>query len=182
SWSKSESESRSNGVTVSESTYLSVQKRSFVVTANKYEKCVNLKLNPLLFVKDEKLLLPRADYLHTLNPRLNEEELTDALTKSFFICEGTVQTKPLQFTENYYTLSQDVNNANNFDGFNPKNRKFFTVLRSDNDFQRFILMLKGHLKTPEGYDIKEQAQGMTNNLEGLFQKPGAAFPGMYLIQ
>nr|WP_295900005.1 hypothetical protein [uncultured Bdellovibrio sp.] len=183
SWATSDSNSASNSVTVSGSTSMTVQQNIFKVRVNKYEQCAVVRLNPILFIKDTKSWFGRRDYLGFLNPRLTEEEMATATTRGLMICEGTVRTAPVDITENYYLIAQESNSSQMQDNGDARNRNFFIALRSKNDFNRFVLAMKGNAKMPTTAEKEEDPQVQaTKMMEQLFQMSGPAYPGMFLVQ
>lgn len=183
SWSTSDSNSASNSMTVSGSTSMTVQQNVFKVRVNKYEQCAVVKLNPILFIKDTKSWFGRRDYLGLLNPRLSEEEMTMAATRGLMICEGEVRTAPVDITENYYLIAQESSSSQMQDSGDARNRNFFIALRSKNDFNRFVLAMKGGAQMPTTAEKEEDPQVQaTKMMEQLFQMSGPAYPGMYLMQ
>ncbi|WII73813.1 hypothetical protein QJS83_07975 [Bdellovibrio sp. 22V] len=183
SWSTSDSNSSSNSVTVSGSTSMTVQQNVFKVRVAKYEQCAIVRLNPILFIKDTKSWFGRRDYLGVLNPRLTEAEMVTATTRGLMICDGEVRTQAMDITENYYLIAQESNSAQMQDNGDARNRNFFIALRSKNDFNRFVLAMKGEINMPKTAVKEEDPQAAaTKMMEQLFQMSGPAYPGMYLVQ
>lgn len=181
SWADSDSNSSSNSISVNTSTSMTVQQNVFKIRINKSEQCAIVRLNPLLFVKDEKKWFARRDYLDFLNPQLSEEEKIVATTRGLMICDGAINTQPLDIVENYYLIAQESTSTQMQDNGDARNRNFFIALRSTNDFQRFVLAIKGETKMPTS-PLKETdlQSSTTKTMEKLFQLPGPAYPGMFL--
>lgn len=181
SWSSSDSTANGNSVSVNTSTSMTVQQSMLRVRVNKYEQCAIIRLNPELFVKS-KGWFGRKDYLSVLNSRLTESELADSVTRGLMICEGQVRTQPVDITENYYLVAQETGSAQMQDMGDDRNRNFFVALRSTNDFNRFVLAVKGQIKVPGSSD-KEAAPDKDINatVEQLFKLNNPAIPGMYMM-
>lgn len=183
SWSTSDANSASNSISVNNSTSMTVQQNQFRIRVNKYEQCALVRLNPLLFIKDTKSWFGRTDYLSVLNFKLTEEEKMTAVTRGLMICDGEVQTAPKDLIENYYLIAQESSSTQMQDNGDARNRNFFIALRSKNDFQRFVLAMKGEAKMPTTAQKEEDPQVQAAKLmEQLFQMSGPSYPGMYLAQ
>ncbi len=182
SWSKSDSNSASNSISVNTSTTMTVQQNIMKVVVNKYEQCAIVKLNPVLFMKEDKLLFARRNYLNVINHRLNDEEKVVAMTRGLMICEGEVRNTPIELTENYYLVAQETSSSQMQDNGDARNRNFFIALRSNNDYQRFVLAIKGETKMPNSAQKEENPHlDATQQMQSLFQMPGPSYPGMYLV-
>lgn len=184
SWSTSDSDSSSNSISVSGSTSMAVQQNIFKIRLNKYEQCAIVRMNPKLFIKDTKWfgLLGR-DYLNILNPRLTEEEKATTTKRGLMLCSGEIKNEPKDIIENYYLLAQETGSTQMQDSGDARNRNFFIALRSKNDFNRFVLAIKGTANTPRTSDRNDDAQEQeTKTMEQLFQMSGPTYPGTYLLQ
>lgn len=182
SWSKSDSNSASNSISVNTSTTMTVQHNIMKVAVTQYEQCAIVKLNPLLFMKDDKILFARRNYLNIINPRLNDEEKIVAMTRGLMICEGDVRSQPIELTENYYLIAQETSSTQMQDNGDARNRNFFIALRSNNDYQTFVMAIKGETKMPNSAHKEENPHTQATKLmENLFQMSGPAYPGMYLV-
>lgn len=183
--SDSNSNTNNNAIAVASSTTLNMQQNIFRIRVNKYERCTTVRLNPSLFVKESKWfgLLSRRNYLDILNPRLTEKETTAAFTRGLLVCSGEIENKATDIIENYYLFSQESNSTQMQDSGDARNRNFFISLRSKTDFNRFILGIKGTANMPSTANKEEDTQEqVTKTMEQLFQMPGPAYPGMYLVQ
>ncbi|MNT22920.1 hypothetical protein D3C72_1583220 [compost metagenome] len=90
-----------------------------------------------------------------MNPTLNDEEKVAAVTRGLFLCEGKIRTEPIQLTESYYLIAQETSSAQVQDAGDARNRTFFVALRSTNDFNRFLVAMKGQAQMPENA-VKEK--------------------------
>ncbi len=179
SWSDSNGNATVNSASVNSATYLTVQQNIYDIQLSKYEQCAVIRLNPRLFVKDSG----QRDYVNSLNPRLTEDELVEATSRGMLLCDGTVSTKPLVVNESYYLIAQEVNSSQMQDIGDARNRNFFIVLRSSNDFLRFVTAIKGRTVMPNSSEKETAVQDeATNNLMHLFDLPAASSPGMYLVR
>lgn len=181
-WSWTDSSSNSNALNIGTSTTMMVQQSLLNVRVNKYEQCAVVTLSPSLFIKDSAWL-SRKDYLMVLNPRLNETELADVVTRGLMVCEGQVRTQPIDISENFYLIAQETSSSQMQDNGDERNRNFFVALRSTNDFNRFVLAIKGETKVPTTADRETNLQHQaTNTIEQIFRLGAPSFPGMYLIK
>lgn len=176
SWATSDAQSVSDALSLNGQKSLSVQTNTYQVRVNRYEQCAVVRLNPALFVKDTTSWFGSKDYLGFLNPRLNEQELAQAITRGVMICDGEDRTKAVTINENYFFISQPPGETHQQDMGDERNRKFVVALRSTPDFKGFIAAIRGHLKeeAPAEKDSVESAA-----VETLFQNPGPIYPGMY---
>lgn len=178
SWSQSDGNSAQNGISVNGSTTLAVQQNIVKLKVDSYEQCAVVRLNPRLFMASTK-----RNYIGILNPRLTEQETVAAATRGLYLCEGTVRNQPTELTENYYFLVQDQTSGQSQDVGDARNRTFLMALRSTNDFDRFMLAMKGQLKMPADATTKDNAQEMSAKMMmNLFDLPASSYPGMYLVQ
>ncbi|WP_415061978.1 hypothetical protein [Bdellovibrio sp.] len=183
SWGVSDSKTSSNSVSVSGSTSMTVQQNTFKVRVNKHEQCAVVRLNPTLFIKDTKSWFGRRDYLAILNPQLSAEEMATATTRGLMICEGEVRTEAKDIMENYYLIAQESGSSQMQDNGDARNRNFFITLRSSNDFNRFVLAMRGQVNMPASHQQKEETQEQaTQMMEQLFKMSGPAYPGVYLAK
>lgn len=183
---KSDTDSSINSASVSRSTSMVLQQNIFKVRANKHEQCATVRLNPNLFIKDSNSkwfgLFRRRDYLDILNPHLTSEEMTTATTRGLMICSGEIKNEPKDIIENYYLIYQEPLTTQSQDVGDARNRNFFIALRSHNDFNRFIVAIKGTTNRPVTSDKEEDTQERTTKtMEKLFRLSGPAYPGMYLM-
>lgn len=180
SWSQSDSNSTSNAINVSTSTSLMVQQSRIKIRVNKFEQCALVSLNPSLFIKDTSWF-GRKDYLSILNSSLTDAEKVTAVTRGLMICDGEVHNQPVDITENYYVIAQETNSTQMQDNGDERNRNFFVALRSTNDFNRFVLAIKGQTKMPDSSQKEKDLQkDASNMMERLFKMSGPSYPGMYL--
>lgn len=181
SWSDSESESTSSSMSVSASTSLMVQISQLKLPITQYEKCSQIKLNPILFIKDASWF-GRKDYLSILNSRLNEQEKIQVISRGLLICEGHITNQPLEVNENYYLLTQESSGSQMQDSADARNRNFFVELRSANDFNRFVLSIKGEAKMPKTAGTETLHKDVNNFMEKLFQMKDPSMPGVYSFE
>ncbi|MGZ3823832.1 MAG: hypothetical protein ACXVCR_02690, partial [Bdellovibrio sp.] len=187
SWTDSDSDSSSNSVSVNENTSLYMLQHTFKIPVKSYEQCAIVRLNPSLFIKGEERwfgLLPRRDYLGILNPQLTADESATATSRGLMICSGVAQKDPFEMVENYYVVSQDSpSQGHTQDSGDSRNRNFFAVFRSTNDYKRFLLAVRGAAKAPETSTITEENQDqLLNRIRQIFNLPGPSYPGFYLLK
>lgn len=182
-WGVSENKTSGNSISVNGSTSMTVQQSIFKVRVNKHEQCVVVRMNPTLFIKDSKSWFGRRDYVNILNHRLTDEEKGQAVTRGIMLCEGVVSSKPVDITENYYLVAQETGSSQMQDSGDARNRNFFLALRSTQDFNRFVLAMKGSFGMPTGSEKEEDPQTQaTKMMEQLFQMPAPSYPSMHLMK
>lgn len=183
SWSVSDSNNTNNSISVNTSTSMTVQHNVFKVRVNKHEQCAIVRLNPTLFMKDPNAgwFTGRRDYLSFLNARMSEEDMATAATRGLMICDGEIRQNAIDITENYYLIAQESNSSQMQDNGDARNRNFFIALRSKNDYNRFVLAMKGEAKMPTTATKEEDpAVQAARSMEQLFQMSGPAYPGTFL--
>lgn len=176
-----------NGISVATATTMTVQQNVFKIKAQKYEQCLVVRLNPLLFRKGSGWkntgLFAGKDYLDVLNGRLDEEEKVQAITRGLMVCEGELRTKPLELIENFYLIAQESNSTQMQDNGDARNRNFFIALRSSNDYNRFVIGIKGKTQMPNTYKQELNMQDATTiDMDSLFKLAAPSYPGMYLVK
>lgn len=184
SWSRSDSKTTSNTVSVSENTNLRVEKIPMSIVVDRYEQCAIVKLNPRLFFKDTRsILFKERNYIAHLNQKMSDEEKAEVATRGLMICEGVDRTNPVQMQENYYRIYQDLGDGRGQDTQHAVNRTFFTALRSDNDYKRFVIAIKEKSTVPESDDTALDTKGQSlTAMEQVFMMPGPSQPSMHLIR
>lgn len=182
SWSKSDGNAAVNSISVNGYTSLLAQQNIFKLNVNKHEQCMVLRLNPKLFIQAEGWFAAKS-YANFLNPTLTDEEKVAATTRGLFLCEGKVRAEPLELIENFYLIAQETSSTQVQDAGDARNRTFFVALRSTNDFNRFLIAMKGQLNMPENaVKEKNQHEDSANFMMQLFDMPGSSYPGMYLVR
>ncbi|AFY02021.1 hypothetical protein [Bdellovibrio bacteriovorus] len=183
SWATTDAKASSNSISVNGSTSMTVQQSQMKVRVNKYEQCAIVRLNPTLFIKDTKSWFGRKDYLSVLNSQLTEAEKAAAVTRGIMVCDGVTHTEPVDITENYYLIAQETSSSQMQDSGDSRNRNFFIALRSTQDFNRFVIAMRGNAGMPQGAEKDEDPQVQaTKMMEQLFQMPAPSYPGMYLVK
>ncbi len=180
SWTTSESNSTSSSISVGAASTIVVQTSRLKVTLKQYEKCTQIKLNPLLFKKDDHWF-GRKDYFSILNNRLSDEEKLQAMTHGLMICDGQTNNQPLDVNETYYLLTQESNISQMQDAGDERNRNFFVSLRSENDFNRFVAAIKGQTKMPGTADNEILHKDVNDFMDKIFNMKDPATPGMFSL-
>lgn len=182
SWSKSDGNAAVNSVSVNGYTSLLAQQNIFTLNVNKHEQCVVLRLNPKLFIENSEWFSSKT-YAKFVNPTLTPEEAIAATTRGLFLCEGKIRNEPIQLTENFYLIAQETSSTQVQDAGDARNRTFFVALRSTNDFNRFLIAMKGQATMPESaMKEKNQHDESANFMMQLFDMPGSSYPGMFLVK
>ncbi|MNJ94686.1 hypothetical protein D3C87_123880 [compost metagenome] len=187
SWVTADSNTNSNSISVNGNTTMTVEQNVFSLRFKKYEQCAVVRVNPLLFIKDQNAswFKGRKDYVSLLNTALSPEELGLGVTRGLMLCEGELRQEPIVKTENYYLVAQEIgNSAQQQDSADARNRNFFMALRSTNDYQRFVLAIKGKSLMPGSATYHEQDPQLeaVDMMTGLFQSADPSYPGMYLLK
>jgi hypothetical protein len=182
SWSKSDGNASVNSISVNGYTSLLVQQNIMNLNVNKYEQCVVLRFNPKLFIETGGFFSSNS-YASIVNPTLSADEAVAATTRGLFLCEGKVRNEPIQLTESFYLIAQETSSTQVQDAGDARNRTFFVALRSTNDFNRFLIAMKGQAHMPEtAMKEKNQHEESANFMMQLFDMPGSSFPGMFLVK
>lgn len=180
-WGVSLNKTSANSVSVNGSTSLTVQQNTFRVPVRKHEQCVSVRLNPSLFVKKSSWL--SRDYLNVLNWNLSDEEKGLAINRGLMLCDGVIHTEPKEIIENYYLVAQEASSSQMQDSGDVRNRNFFIALRSTQDFNRFVLAMKGQTNMPGAVTKAEDVQTeATQMMELLFRMHSPSYPGMHLLR
>lgn len=183
SWTTSDTQSASNAININRATSMTVQQNTFKIRTEKYELCMIVRLNPLLFIKDEKTFFARRNYLDSFNQQLSDEEKMIAATRGLMICDGEYRTQPMDLTENYYLIAQETSSTQMQDNGDARNRTLFLALRSNNDFNRFLVATRGQLTMPSGAKKEEEPHSSAlRQMEKLFQLSGPSYPGMFRVR
>lgn len=185
SWTTSDAKSSGNGVSVISTLPLTVQQNTFALRFNKYEQCAVVRLNPHLFTKQAKAHWYSSaplDLSAMLNPRLSDLEKGQDVTHGLLICDGTLQTTPLDRVEDYSLVFQKMDlSQTQQDMGDARNRNFYMALRSSNDLVSFIAAIKGTLSSPTDGSINQDEVQQTNGaMIDLFNMAAPSSPGVYL--
>ncbi|HEY1079559.1 MAG TPA: hypothetical protein VGE46_05660, partial [Bdellovibrio sp.] len=82
-----------------------------------------------------------------------------------------------------YRIYQDLGDGRGQDTQHAVNRTFFTALRSDNDYKRFVIAIKEKSTVPESDDTALDTKGQSlTAMEQVFMMPGPSQPSMHLIR
>lgn len=184
-WATSNANSTSNTLSLASNISLSVQQNTFALRFNKYEQCAVVRLNPRLFTKQDKEHWYNStplDYSSMMNPRLSDAEKGQAATHGLLICDGVVQTTPIDRVEDYSLVFKRLDlSQNQQDMGDARNRNFYLALRSPNDLLSFISAIRGVLSAPANGYIEQNQVSQTNGaLINLFDMAGPSSPGVYL--
>lgn len=165
-----DSQSASNGISVNRGASLTVDEISFRLKFGAHEKCLSVRLNPLLFQKNKKSILRTStDYWDALDSRFTVSEKLASINQGLLLCSGQVTQQPLSKMEKYYVVNQDGRNAYGQDYAHPLNRNLFVMLRGKKEFDRFTHLLKAQSNMPNSSSSSEASEGeLSDRLKGLF--------------
>ncbi|MBX2986903.1 MAG: hypothetical protein KF802_03310 [Bdellovibrionaceae bacterium] len=153
SWSDSDSRGAGNAVGVAEGLNLNVFENRLRLRVDRAEACSVIRLNPDLFGHGGGFWsFLRAPALESFFRReLSPNQRIEFARRGVFACAGRDEIMREDWTETYYTVTQDTSGASETqDGADPRNRPFFMVLRGTADYQRFVNLVKGVARVPKG--------------------------------
>ena len=179
-WSNAESqnmfEAISSGITINSETV------RLKVESPKIERCLAIRLNMGLFapVKNPIFGERPSIWFKSLNPNLTIEEKEHYALSGFLICEGQAQAKAGQFVETYAIFNQRMPlGASLLDPFSNNSRPFFSSVRGQSDYLKFVSFVAGALKIPDGFEGDYSRSGFReDNLKDLFKLGIPSHPGV----
>lgn len=179
--STSDAQSASNGISVGATTSMAVQKNQMEILINKHESCVSVKINPVLFTKDEDgpWYNKRRNLLGIFNRSLSDTEKIDAMTRGLLICEGQINNKPIVKTENFYFINQETSVTQGQDAGDERNRPFFIALRGDSDYAKLMMAMKAQHKMPLHAQVQDELHSsQVTTMSEVFKKGSGAHPAI----
>lgn len=183
----SENLSQSNGVSFSQDMSLVMETLQFKVRAADAERCVMVRLNPMLFDREDpgfwlwNFTEKRSIYARSLNSQLSDRERWAARQKGIMICDGQMMGRPVNFTEFFYMvrpstpvgLLGDEKSRATVDGL-------FTTMRGVNDMTAFMARVTYSDKIPASFQRELQVRQLdTSRLREAFLRGTRAMPGVY---
>ncbi|MFP5519549.1 MAG: hypothetical protein ACLGGX_06570 [Bdellovibrionia bacterium] len=178
-----DSESESNSISVGAQTSMAVQVNHFDLILGSYEQCATVRLNPLLFVKDQRSAWwgKKRDILNIFSSKIKNEDLADLAHSGFMFCSGTVQNTPIKRTETYYLIAQDQSQTAMQDNADERNRNFFVALRGKSEFNKFLFAIKSETEMPETSAREDNfAESQLSDLQKAFTFGLPIFPANFL--
>jgi hypothetical protein len=179
-WSNAESqnmfEAISSGVTFnSEIVRLRIE-------SPKLERCLAIRLNMGLFMPENILILGERPsmWFSSLHPKLSIEEKEHYALSGIMLCEGESHAKPGEFVETYAIFNQKLPmGASLLDPYSNNTRPFYTSIRGEHDYMKFITFITAKLKIPPGFEGDYSRSGFReNDLINLFKLGFATHPGV----
>lgn len=169
-------------VSVNEAVTLNVLENEFKLKIGSAEECVVVRMNADLFkTKPSKFVFYRpSDLKDWLRTDVSEEAKMAAISRGVLLCAGKANAKPLELTEKYYLVSQDMAESEVQDAGDPRNRAFFVGLRGESDYRRFLAMTKSH-GPQEAPSDQAGFEDIGNALDKLFSTT-ITTPGQILIK
>lgn len=182
-WSDTDTTSQDNTQNVAQATVLNVQQSTFELTANKYEQCGVLRVNPVVFKDRGGWFSQAVNWASQLDKKLSAPDRAEIATKGLLICSGVVQEGPLKISESYYLVNQDTFFTHMQDSGDTRNRNFFVALRGPKEFQRFLTAVKGTQSTAQGSgaDTSLRAEQVDTSIR-LFQLGAPTYPGSVILR
>lgn len=156
--------------------------------ATDYEKCVSIRLNPLLFQPDRSgvvgwlkgvLRMTKSPYLRAMNSKFTNETKLAYAQDGYLLCDGHLEGRPIQLDETYYLMNQIVGSTQASDSASERFRPLFTAIRGTQDFAKFLSLLQGVQGVPDSFKGELQQSFMSvNPLVPAFLRGTGGFPGV----
>ncbi len=150
SWNAAEDWSVGHGFSAREGVALIVEESVYELDVESSETCATIRLNPELFKRPARNMIWqrlqqffRAPMVSYLRQDLSEKKKAEALSRGLMVCSGRSDQGPVQLTEKYYLIYQDIGNTVSFDNGNINNQFLFMSIRGERDFLRFIRAARG---------------------------------------
>ncbi len=152
SWNKAEDLSSSQGFSAREGVSLSIEESVYELDVASSETCATIRLNPdlfkvssrnMIFDKLKQIVWAPAPMVSYLRSDLSDANKAEALSRGVMVCSGRADQRPIQLTEKYYLIYQDIGNTGSFDSGNMDNHFLFISMRGERDFTRFIRAVRG---------------------------------------
>lgn len=171
---------KGNSVGIDIGTYLVVQKASMFVEIKRHEKCATLQVNGR-FVEEfvDAYESPFKD------ESLDNNSLTAALGRGYFICEGDSQehTEDTWVHENYFYITQHFTAGEMLDDANLLNHVWLLALRGTKDFATFAKAATAERITSKGVPIPDASvhEYPLARLDTLYRDIIPSTPGLYSV-
>jgi hypothetical protein len=167
--------SSANSATIQSGESLMLEKLNLLIQAEGSEKCAVIRLNL------DNLLQEGSPLKSAWPKNLSKEAASRELTRGILVCQGTIQERPLQFTESFFILNQRSNSAQVIDTSSDLGRPLFMAVRGVHDFRRMMHAFGGVLSTPDKARYREQIeQTETSRLIPTFTLGTPVYPGQYI--
>lgn len=183
----SENLGQSNSVSFSQDMSLNMETLQFRVRAQDAERCVMVRVNPMLFDREDpgfwgwSFTEKRSVFARYLNPDLTDRERWAARQKGVLICEGKFMGRSVDFVESFYMVRPsspvgmlgDEKSRASVEGL-------FTTMRGVNDMTSFMARVTYSDKIPASFQRELQARQLdTTRLREAFLRGSRAMPGVY---
>ena len=182
-WSDSDDTGSENSQSVAQSTSLSVQQNIFEVTANKYEQCGIVRINPAVLKDRGGWFSSATNWAAQLDSKLSVQDRMDIATRGIMVCTGVDQDQAFKVNESYYLINQDTFYTHIQDSGDVRNRNFFAALRGAKEYQRFLTTIKAVQSSAQGSgtDTSLRANQVDTTIR-LFQLGTSSFPGSMVLR
>lgn len=183
----SENLGQSNSVSFSQDMSLVMETLQFKVKAQDAERCVMVRVNPILFDREDPgfwgwtFTEKRSIYAKYLHPELTDRERWAARQKGLLICEGKNMGRAVEFTESFYMVRPstpvgmlgDEKSRASVEGL-------FATMRGVNDMTAFMARVTYSDKIPTSFQRELQVRQLdTTKLREAFLRGSRALPGVY---
>lgn len=178
SWGESESYGSNFGSNLS----LTVQHNRFKINFSRYEKCLEIRLNPL-YVENKKFLgiSINKGVKSLLSNQFNDQEKNQIVSQGILLCSGMIESQPIEKVEDQFIVFQSLKSEEQQDSGNEKFRKFYLNLRGKKDFQRLFHLIKAQGDMPSQLTLKNREDTQEHQMNKLYELFNATptYPGVY---
>lgn len=181
---KSHSEGQSSSQSFSSGQDFTTESLKFRLRAKESERCISIRLNPLLFERQERSLVfwtQASIFARSMNPNLSALEKAWGQKRGLLICEGEKSQTPLEFVESYHILrpSSDLGVLGD-ERSRAKVEGLFMSMRGINDFTALISSIQGTGTIPESFYPELTARQLTaDRAKEAISRGSRAAPGVF---
>ena len=200
--SSSRTNSKGNGVTIGEQTYLVMQDATMDIQLTDYIKCVSISFNPVEF--QEASLFRQIKHIATSsvtksirdgsalerNKSYEMEKKLREMSRGLLICSARESDKkdpkPMAIREHYYYFTQHFTDGDMLDPANLYNHPWLKKIRGKTDVLRFLDRIKArNIHLSDGLNLKGDVvvEGMwpIRQLVSAYSGVIPTFPGIYTM-
>lgn len=186
--SNSDDRSQANTVGLVQDLVLISETLRFKVRAEDAERCLMVRLNPVLFDREEGSRLwslfaekQKSMFLQALHPELSEADRQKVRQMGVLLCDGKTMGRPLEFSENYYMIRPNASTG--LLGLEKSQAKvdgLFLTMRGINDMTAFVSLVSHTEKIPPSFLREFQARQLdTTKLREAFYRGTRALPAVF---
>lgn len=159
------------------------------IQAEQAERCFVLRLNPALFMNrpsngDHGIssffsVDTPSPWFRLLNPKMTLEEKAFYAQSGFLVCEGeAIESRPVELVETYGIFNQRIYQGQMLDPASRLTRPFFSAVRGERDYLKFVGTIASTLKIPDGFKGDFTRAGFReDDFRYLFEKGLPGHPG-----